>query len=109
MIYCLCCAVLCYVVSMLFHKFGACTLTLLGNCLSTSVFCYIVILMVFIFISIAMQLMFVGECSVEMLSGTSAIQKTVESLLAYSAEPKFTSTSVRITKQGITVTDNERK
>lgn len=56
-----------------------------------------------------MQLMFVGECGVEMLSGTSAIQKTVESLLAYSAEPKFTSTSVRITKQGITVTDNERK
>ncbi|XP_031555162.1 tensin-2-like [Actinia tenebrosa] len=56
-----------------------------------------------------MKLMFVGECSVEMLSGTSAIQKTVESLLAYSAEPKFTSASFRVTREGITITDNERK
>lgn len=56
-----------------------------------------------------MKLMFVGDCAVEMLSGTSAIQKTVESLLAYSAEPKFTSASFRVTKEGITITDNERK
>jgi hypothetical protein len=61
------------------------------------------------FFFVAMKLMFVGECEVEMLSGTSAIQKTVESLLAYSASPKFTSTSFKVTKQGITMTDNERK
>ena len=44
-----------------------------------------------------------------MLTGPSAILRTVEQLSTEEAAEKFTTISLKVTPQGITVTDNERK
>lgn len=54
-------------------------------------------------------LMYLGHCEVEMLTGPSAIQRTVERLSTEEAAKKFTTVSFKVTPQGMTVTDNERK
>ena len=54
-------------------------------------------------------LMYLGQCDVEMLTGASAIQRTVERLSTEDAAKKFTTVSFKVTPQGMTVTDNERK
>ena len=53
--------------------------------------------------------MYLGQCDVEMLTGASAIQRTVERLSTEDAAKKFTTVSFKVTPQGMTVTDNERK
>ena len=55
------------------------------------------------------SLMYLGQCDVEMLTGASAIQRTVERLSTEDAAKKFTTVSFKVTPQGMTVTDNERK
>ena len=55
------------------------------------------------------SLMYLGRCEVEMLTGPSAIQRTVEQLSTEEAAKKFTTVSFKVTPQGMTVTDNERK
>ena len=55
------------------------------------------------------SLMYLGRCEVEMLTGPSAIQRTVEQLSSEEAAKKFTTVSFKVTPQGMTVTDNERK
>ena len=55
------------------------------------------------------SLMYLGQCDVEMLTGASAIQRTVERLSAEDAAKKFTTVSFKVTPQGMTMTDNERK
>ena len=55
------------------------------------------------------SLMYLGCCEVEMLSGPSAIQRTVEQLSTEDAAKKFTTISFKVTPQGMNVTDNERK
>ena len=50
-------------------------------------------------------LMYLGQ----MLTGASAIQRTVERLSTEDAAKKFTTVSFKVTPQGITVMDNERK
>ena len=54
-------------------------------------------------------LMYLGQRDVEMLTGASAIQRTVERLSTEDAAKKFTTVSFKVTPQGITVTDNERQ
>ena len=54
-------------------------------------------------------LMYLGQRDVEMLTGASAIQRTVERLSTEGAAKKFTTVSFKVTPQGITVTDNEQK
>ena len=54
-------------------------------------------------------LMYLGQCDVEMLTGASAIQRTVERLSTEDAAKKFTTVCFKVTPQGMTVTDNERK
>ncbi|XP_032218321.2 tensin isoform X2 [Nematostella vectensis] len=56
-----------------------------------------------------MKVMFVGESNVEMLSGSTAVQRTVEDLLKYKATPRFTPASFKVTREGVTITDLERK
>ncbi|EDO45783.1 predicted protein, partial [Nematostella vectensis] len=58
---------------------------------------------------LAMKVMFVGESNVEMLSGSTAVQRTVEDLLKYKATPRFTPASFKVTREGVTITDLERK
>ena len=53
--------------------------------------------------------MYVGQCDVKMLTGASAIQRTIERLSTENAAMKFTPVSFKVTPQGITVTDNEPK
>ena len=53
--------------------------------------------------------MYLGQCDVEMLTGASAIQRTVERLSTEDGAKKFTTVSFKVTPQGMTVTDNERK
>ena len=53
--------------------------------------------------------MYLGQCDVEMLTGASAIQRTVERLSTEDAAKKFTTVNFKVTPQGMTVTDNERK
>ena len=55
------------------------------------------------------SLMYLGQCDVEMLTGSSAIQRTVECLSSEEAAKKFTTVSFKVTPQGMTVTDSERK
>ena len=55
------------------------------------------------------SLMYLGQCDVEMLTGASAIQRTAERLSTEDAAKKFTTVSFKVTPQGMTVTDNERK
>ncbi|XP_020632271.1 tensin-3-like isoform X2 [Orbicella faveolata] len=55
------------------------------------------------------SLMYLGRCEVEMLTGPSAIQRTVEQLSTEEAAKKFTTVSFKVTPQGMTLTDNERK
>ncbi|XP_078345680.1 tensin-3-like isoform X2 [Oculina patagonica] len=54
-------------------------------------------------------LMYLGNSEVEMLTGPSAIQRTVERLSTEEAAKKFTTVSFKVTPEGMTVTDNERK
>lgn len=63
----------------------------------------------FLFCHTVGSLMYLGCCEVEMLSGPSAIQRTVEQLSTEDATKKFTTVSFKVTPQGMTVTDNERK
>lgn len=53
--------------------------------------------------------MYLGKCEVEMLTGASAIQRTVEFLSPEEAAKKFTTVSFKVTPDGMTVTDTERK
>ena len=53
--------------------------------------------------------MYLGQCDVEMLTSASAIQRTVARLSTVDAAKKFTTVSFKVTPQGMTVTDNERK
>ena len=53
--------------------------------------------------------MYLGQCDVEMLTRASTIQRTVERLSTEDAAKKFTTVSFKVTPQGMTVTDNERK
>lgn len=53
--------------------------------------------------------MYLGHSGVEMLTGPSAIQRTVERLSTDEAAKKFTTVSFKVTPEGMTVTDNERK
>ena len=53
--------------------------------------------------------MYVAQCDVKMLTGANAIQRTIERLSTENAAMKFTAVSFKVTPQGITVTDNERK
>ena len=55
------------------------------------------------------SLMYLGQCDVEMLTGASAIQRTVERLSTEDAAKKFTTVSFKVRPQGMTVMDNERK
>jgi len=55
------------------------------------------------------SLMYLGHCEVKMLTGPSAIQRTVEQLSTDETAKKFTIVSFKVTPQGMTVTDNERK
>ncbi|XP_022798833.1 tensin-like isoform X3 [Stylophora pistillata] len=55
------------------------------------------------------SLMYLGQCEVEMLTGASAIQRTVEFLSTEEAAKKFTTVSFKVTQEGMTVTDTERK
>lgn len=55
------------------------------------------------------SLMYLGRCEVEMLTGPSAVQRTVEQLSTEDAAKKFTTVSFKVTPEGMTVTDNERK
>ena len=55
------------------------------------------------------SLMYLGQCGVEMLTGASSIQRTVERLSTEDAAKKFTTVSFKVTPQGMTMTDNERK
>nr|XP_058962535.1 tensin-1-like isoform X3 [Pocillopora verrucosa] len=55
------------------------------------------------------SLMYLGKCEVEMLTGASAIQRTVEFLSTEEAAKKFTTVSFKVTPDGMTVTDTERK
>ena len=63
----------------------------------------------FFFRRIVGSLMYLGQCNVEMLTGASAIQRTVERLSTEDAAKKFTTVSFKVTPQGMTMTDNERK
>ena len=54
-------------------------------------------------------LMYLGQCDVEMLTGASAIQRTVERLSTDEAAKRFTTVGFKVTPEGMTVTDNERK
>ena len=53
--------------------------------------------------------MYLGQCDVEMPTGASAIQRTVERLSTADAAKKFTTVIFKVTPQGMTVTDSERK
>lgn len=53
--------------------------------------------------------MYLGQCDVEMLTGASAIQRTAEQLSNDEAAKKFTTVSFKVSPEGMTVTDNERK
>ena len=55
------------------------------------------------------SLMYLGCCEVKMLTAPSAIQRTVEQLSTEEAAKKFTTVSFKVTPQGMTLTDNERK
>ena len=53
--------------------------------------------------------MYLGQYDVEMLTGAIAIKCTVERLSTEDAAKKFTIVSFKVTPQGMTLTDNERK
>ena len=55
------------------------------------------------------SLMYLGQCDVEMLTRANTIQRTIERLSTEDAAKKFTAVSLKVTLQGMTVTDNERK
>ena len=55
------------------------------------------------------SLMYLGGCDVEMLTGATAIQRTAERLSNDEAAKKFTTVSFKVSPEGMTVTDNERK
>ena len=67
-----------------------------------------VCLFVCLFIAVG-SLMYLGQCDVEMLTGASAIQRTVERLSTDEAAKKFTTVGFKVTPEGMTLTDNERK
>ena len=53
--------------------------------------------------------MYLGQCNVDMLTRASTVQRTVERLSTEDAAKKLTTVSFKVTPQGMTVTDNERK
>lgn len=55
------------------------------------------------------SLMYLGQCDVEMLTGASAIERTAERLSNDEASERFTTVGFKVTPEGMTVTDNERK
>ena len=55
------------------------------------------------------SLMYLGQCNVDMLTRASTVQRTVERLSTEDAAKKLTTVSFKVTPQGMTVTDNERK
>ena len=55
------------------------------------------------------NLMFMGLCAVELLTGPSAIERTVELLRSARELPVLAPVTFKVNPQGITLTDNNRK
>ena len=84
-------------------------LTYVQDCTIYQQFACTELFFVFVFRLTVGSLMYLGQCDVEMLTGASAIQRTVERLSTEDAAKKFTTVNFKVTPQGMTVTDNERK